>query len=215
MNLKTLLSAYPAKEIIGVSDKDITGLSYDSRKVKKGHLFFALPGVHHHGLEFLDFVEKAGAAAILTDKPPERATKLACIIAEDPRAAMAHISATYYGNPSEKLKLFGVTGTNGKTTSTFLLKSVLETAGIRTGLLGTVQYTGKSFDTPASLTTPESLDLQRMLASMVEDGCSACVMEVSSHSLVQHRVTGTTFEAAIFTNLTQDHLDYHVTMENY
>lgn len=214
MNLKKLLTALQKYDAAGDIDHDLTGLSYDSRKTKKGHLFFALPGANHHGLEFLPQAEKSGAAAVLTDKRPEH-TSLPCIIVENPRHAMALMSSLYYGHPSKKLKLFGITGTNGKTTSSFLMRSVLETAGISCGLLGTVLYSGKQFQLASTLTTPESLDLQEMLANMVKEGAGACVMEVSSHSLIQHRVTGCAFESAIFTNLTQDHLDFHQTMEQY
>jgi len=213
MNLKALLASVRKYEAHGSLDVDLTGISYDSRKVQPGHLFAALPGVHYHGLQFLPQAEQLGAAAVLTDRTPN--TKLPQVIAEDPREALALISNTYYKNPSNQLKLFGVTGTNGKTTSTFLLRSIMQAANLKCGLLGTVQYSGQSFQVASKLTTPESLDLQQMLRQMVEESCSACVMEVSSHSLVQHRVTGCTFESAIFTNLTQDHLDYHQTMEEY
>lgn len=214
MNLKKLLTALQKYEAGGTVDLDITGLSYDSRKTKKGHLFFALPGVHHHGLEFLAQAEKAGAAAVLSDRRAQRSS-IPQIVVENPRLAMALLSSAYFGHPSRKLRLFGVTGTNGKTTSTFLLRSVLETAGIRTGLLGTVSYSGQQFQFPSKLTTPESLDLQELLADMAKEGSQACAMEVSSHSLAQHRVSGCTLESALFTNLTQDHLDYHETMEQY
>src|SRR5262249_49196216 len=166
----------------GPLDLEITGLSYDSRHVRKGHLFAALPGVHHHGLEFLKTAEKAGAVAVLSDRKPE-STKLTTIVVENPRLAFAAISNYFYGNPSTQLKLYGVTGTNGKTTSTFLLKSVLEQAGHSCGILGTVIYGGKGFKTASSLTTPESMDLQQMMAAMVSEGVTACAMEVSSHSL--------------------------------
>lgn len=214
MNLKKLLSALQKYQAGGDVDLEITGLSYNSRKTRRGHLFFALPGLHHHGLDFLPQAEKSGAVAVLSDRKPEK-SKLPYIVTDQPRLAMALLSSAYYDHPSRKLRLFGITGTNGKTTSTFLLQSILATAGLQTGLLGTVRYSGQKFQFPSTLTTPESLDLQEMLASMVEEGCKACVMEVSSHSLVQHRVSGSSFEIAIFTNLTQDHLDYHENMEKY
>ena len=214
MNLKKLLSALQKYEAVGPVDIEITGLSYSSRKTQKGHLFFALPGAHHHGLNFLPQAEKAGAVAVLSNRRPEK-TSIPCVLVDEPRTAMAALGSAFYGHPSRKLKVFGVTGTNGKTTSTFLLQSILETAGMKCGLLGTVRYSGQKFQFPSTLTTPESLDLQELFASMVQEGCHACVMEVSSHSLVQQRVAGTTFETAIFTNLTQDHLDFHKTMEQY
>ena len=213
MNLKTLLSVLQKYEISGVPDLDITGFAYDSRKVKPGHLFAALPGLQHHGSEFQAQAEKNGAVALLSDRPLK--SSLTAITVENPRLALAALSNAFYQYPSTKLELFGVTGTNGKTTITYLLHSILETAGLRTGLLGTVVYSGKEFRSDAKLTTPESLDLQEMLAKMVAEKDQACVMEVSSHSLVMSRVAGCAFEAAIFTNLTQDHLDFHKTMENY
>lgn len=214
MNLKKLLSALQKYEAGGSVDIEITGLSYNSRKTRKGHLFFALPGVHHHGMSFLAQAEKAGAAAVLSDRRPEKSS-LPYILVDQPRMAMGALGSAFYGHPSRALKVFGITGTNGKTTSTFLLRSILETAGMRCGLLGTVGYSGQEFRFPSTLTTPESLDLQEMLARMVKEGCHACVMEVSSHSLVQYRVASTNFEVAVFTNLTQDHLDFHQTMEQY
>ena len=213
MNLRTLLSFLEKYDAYGNLDVELTGLAYDSRNVQPGNLFAALPGVHFHGTQFLKNAEAAGAAAILTNIEVD--TQLPRIYVDSPRYALAILSHEYYGKPSSKLRLFGATGTNGKTTSTFLLHSVLEQAGITAGLLGTVQYRGPQFKKASSLTTPESLDLQQMFAAMVESGCGACVMEVSSHSLSQYRVAGCNFESMIFTNLTQDHLDYHKTMEDY
>jgi UDP-N-acetylmuramoyl-L-alanyl-D-glutamate--2,6-diaminopimelate ligase len=215
MDLKSLLAPLEQYKAYGSLDIPISGIAYDSRKMDAGYLFAALPGQHFHGLEFLPNALKAGAAAVLSDRTPQITLSIPSIVVSHPRMALAKVSNQFYGHPSYKLKLFGVTGTNGKTTTTFLLRSVLEKAGIRTGLLGTVQYSLKEFTAPSKLTTPESLDLQRMLRQMVIDSCGACVMEVSSHSLVQHRVTGCLFRASIFTNLTQDHLDYHQTMEEY
>jgi UDP-N-acetylmuramoyl-L-alanyl-D-glutamate--2,6-diaminopimelate ligase len=213
MNLRTLLSCLEKYDAIGNVDIDLSGLAYDSRKVRPGYLFFALPGTNFHGTEFLSEAEASGAVAIVTNVDIQ--SSLPRIYVDSPRYALALMSSAYYGHPSRKLKLFGVTGTNGKTTSTFLLHSALEAAGFRCGLLGTVQYRSTSFQSCANLTTPESLDLQEMLARMASEGCAACVMEVSSHSLTQFRVAGCQFEAVIFTNLTQDHLDYHKTMADY
>ncbi|HET6267699.1 MAG TPA: UDP-N-acetylmuramoyl-L-alanyl-D-glutamate--2,6-diaminopimelate ligase, partial [Acidobacteriota bacterium] len=213
MNLKTLLAPLQDSSVYGSVDREITGIAYDSRKVGKGDLFVALPGLHFHGLQFLPQAEQAGAVAVLSDRKPD--TALPCIVVPNARFALATISNTFYDHPSLKLKLFAVTGTNGKTTSTFLMRSVLETAGNKTGIIGTILYGDQDFQTPASLTTPESMDLQKLLARMVQEHCSACAMEASSHSLQQFRVAGCAFETAIFTNLTQDHLDYHVTMEDY
>ena len=213
MNLKPLLAPLEKYETYGSIDVEIRGLSYDSRKIQKAFLFAALPGLQCHGMEFLPQAETAGAAAVISDR--KAGTKLPHIVVPNPRLALAKISNAFYHYPSTQLELFGVTGTNGKTTSTFLMHSVLEKAGVHSGILGTIQYRGQKFATPARLTTPESLDLQELLATMVSEGCGACVMEVSSHSLSQYRVAGCRFAAAIFTNLTQDHLDYHRTMEEY
>ena len=213
MNLRTLLSSLEKYDAHGNLDIEISGLAYDSRKVQPGYLFAGLPGIQFHGGQFVPEAEAAGAAAILTDTPVP--TGLPQILVKSPRLALALLSDAYFDHPSEHLKLFGVTGTNGKTTSTFLLRSALKVAGYGCGLLGTVQYHGSQFVSQAKLTTPESLDLQKMLADMVADRCNSCVMEVSSHSLVQYRVAACHFQAIIFTNLTQDHLDYHGTMEDY
>ena len=213
MNLKTLLAPLQDSSVYGSIDLEITGIAYDSRKVSHGNLFVGLPGLHFHGLQFLPQAEQAGAVAVLSDRKPE--SRLPCIVVSNARLALATISNTFYDYPSSKLKLFAVTGTNGKTTSTFLMRSVLEKAGNKTGIIGTILYGDQDFQTPASLTTPESLDLQNLLARMVAEHCTACAMEASSHSMQQYRVAGCSFETAIFTNLTQDHLDYHVTMEDY
>jgi len=213
MNLRTLLSFLEKYDAYGNLDVEITGLAYDSRKLQPGNLFAALPGTNFHGAQFLKDAEAAGAAAILTNK--EISTELPHIQVDSPRYALAVLSHQYHGKPSEQLRLFGVTGTNGKTTSTFLMRSVLEAAGISTGLLGTVQYRGPQFLEQSRLTTPESLDLQQLLSVMVSEDCGGCVMEVSSHSLIQQRVAACHFESVIFTNLTQDHLDFHKTMEDY
>src|SRR5439155_4428805 len=167
MDLKTLLAPLQKFQTKGNLDLEITGISYDSRKIKAGNLFAALPGVHFHGNRFIPDAEKSGAVAVLTDQPAD--TQLTLVLTQNPRLALAQISNAFYGDPSAKLRLFGVTGTNRKTTSTFLMRSILEAAEIRTGLLGTVQYTSSGFNTPAQLTTPESVDLQRMFVQMLQD----------------------------------------------
>lgn len=213
MNLKTLLASLKDAKLYGSPDVEITGIACNSHQIRKGALFAALPGLHAHGSQFLPQAEAAGAAAVLSDRVLH--TSLPLIVAAQPRSALAALSCGFFQNPSTRMKLFGVTGTNGKTTSTFLLRSVLEAAGMKTGLVGTVYYGSSGFNAPASLTTPESCELQELLSRMVQDGCGACAMEVSSHSLDQYRAAGCYYQAAIFTNLTQDHLDYHKTMEQY
>ena len=157
----------------------------------------------------------SGASAIVCERngiAPQKATR---IKVKDVREALARLASGYYQNPSSKLKVIGVTGTNGKTTVSFMIKAMLEKAGIKTGLMGTVHYEIGERVIPAQRTTPEALEVQQMMAQMLRAGCQACVMEVSSHALEQKRVLGVEFDVAIFTNLTHDHLDYHKTMENY
>jgi len=213
MQLRLLLKALPEYELRGDSNLEIAGICYDSRKVKPGCLFAALPGQKSHGLEFLSEAIANGAAAILADWPIESA--LPTILVSETRRSMALISNRFYGEPSRKLKLVGITGTNGKTTISYLIRSIFETAGTLCGLVGSILYDGDQFTKQSAMTTPESVDLQELLIRFLNEGSGACSMEASSQGLDQHRVRGCTFEAAIFTNLTQDHLDYHKTMERY
>ncbi len=197
-----------------LSDPEISSLSYDSRSAGVGSLFFALPGVRTNGAEFAQQAAGHGAAAVVAES---RIGDCGCPVVEvpDARAAMAAIAASFYEHPDRSLKCAGVTGTNGKTTTAFLLKHLLDSASLRTGLIGTVKYVVGSEEIPAPRTTPESPDLQEMMARMRDGGSRAVVMEVSSHSLVQQRVKGIEFDVAAFTNLTQDHLDYHRSMDAY
>ncbi len=215
MQLKQLIAHLPGASVEGSLDREVTGLTYDSRRVTPGMVFVAIPGQHVDGHEFINMAIERGATAILCERNGfmlHRATK---IKVPDVREAMARAAAAFYEQPSSKLKVIGVTGTNGKTTVAFMVKAILEAAGIKTGLLGTVRYEIGDRIFPAQRTTPESLEVQQMLAAMVRADCQACVMEVSSHALEQKRVLGVDFDVAIFTNLTRDHLDYHGTMENY
>ncbi|HEY7160967.1 MAG TPA: UDP-N-acetylmuramoyl-L-alanyl-D-glutamate--2,6-diaminopimelate ligase [Acidobacteriota bacterium] len=213
MKLGALLTALEEFELIGAIDVDINGIAYDSKNVKPGYLFAALPGQNAHGLQFVSEVKEQGAAAILSDSPFD--TSLPLVLVPGARYALANLSNRFYGEPSKKLKLVGITGTNGKTTVSFLVRSIFEAAGILCGLIGTIRYSGEQFSKRSAMTTPESVDLQKLLIQFLEEGSGACSMEVSSQGLDQHRVTGCTFEVGIFTNLTQDHLDYHQTMERY
>lgn len=215
MQLKQLVNHVPALSIEGSLEREIQGLTYDSRRVTSGMVFVAIPGHNVDGHDFIDSAVDRGAAAIICQRNgfvPQRATK---IKVADVREALAMAAAAYYDYPSTKLKMIGVTGTNGKTTVAFMVKHILETAGIKTGLMGTIRYEVGERVIPAHRTTPEALEVQQMLAHMVKADCEACVMEVSSHALDQKRVQGIDFDVAIFTNLTQDHLDYHETMEQY
>ena len=215
MQLKEIISQFSPVSIEGPLDREVAGITYDSRRVTPGMIFVAIPGQHVDGHQFIDAAIDRGAAAIICTKngfSSQRATK---IKVADAREALAHAAAAYYQHPGTKLKVIGVTGTNGKTTVAFMVKEILEAAGIKTGLIGTVRYEIGERVIPAHRTTPEALEIQQMMAQMLRAGCAACVMEVSSHALEQQRVGGIDFDLGIFTNLTQDHLDYHGTMEEY
>jgi UDP-N-acetylmuramoyl-L-alanyl-D-glutamate--2,6-diaminopimelate ligase len=197
-------------------DKEINGLDYDSRRIKPGYLFIAMRGESTDGNRYIDSAVKNGAVAVVTDSPeevPRSGTTWA--VAQHGRRVLALISANFYGNPAQKLKISGVTGTNGKTTTTFLLESVLAFSGKQSALVGTIEYHVAGRVLPAPHTTPESLELNQIFAEALQHGASDCVMEVSSHALEQGRVWSVPFEVAIFTNLTRDHLDYHKDMEAY
>ena len=194
---------------------DIRGIAYDSRQVQPGDVFIALTGLKAAGANFAADAIRRGAVAVIADRPAEAETSVPWVIVADARAAMASLAAEFYGHPSRSMQVVGITGTNGKTTTAYLLRAVFESAGKRCGLLGTVAYSVGDRELPALRTTPEAPDVQRMFRQMVEGGCRACVMEVSSHALALRRVDDTTFAAGVFTNLTRDHLDYHGDMESY
>jgi len=215
MQLKEITRAVQAIRVEGPLDREITGITCDSRQVMPGMVFVAVPGVHADGHSFIPNAIDRGAAAIICERNgfvPQRATK---IKVPSIRTALAQAAAAFYHYPARRLKVIGVTGTNGKTTVAFLIKHLLEAAGTKTGLIGTVRYEIGDRVIPAQRTTPEALEIQRLMAHMVNAECKACVMEVSSHALEQQRVGEIEFDATVFTNLTQDHLDYHGTMENY
>jgi UDP-N-acetylmuramoyl-L-alanyl-D-glutamate--2,6-diaminopimelate ligase len=214
MQLKTLLAAIPVRQIIGPVDRAVESIAYDSRRVQRDGLFVALRGEKSDGHDFIDQAMEKGATVIVGERA-EKNSRATCVVVENTRTAMADLSARFFNYPARKLKLAGVTGTNGKTTTTFLIKHICEKAGMRCGLLGTVRYEIGERVLPAARTTPESLDLQELLAQIRDAGCRAAAMEVSSHALAQNRVRDIEWDVAVFTNLTQDHLDYHGTMENY
>ncbi len=193
---------------------EIIGLAYDSRLVKPGDLFVAIPGFQRDGHDYVgDAQEKGAVAAVVERWLPN--LDLPQIKVANARLALSRMSANFYGHPSDKLRVLGVTGTNGKTTSSYFIRSILEAAGVRTGVIGTIQVLMGQREHTASRTTPEALDLQKTLAEMVEEGLAAVVIEVSSHALELNRVADVTFDGALFTNLSQDHLDFHATMEEY
>ncbi len=203
----------PGARIAGEGSVDVASLAYDSRKVEPGTLFFCVPGEKVDGHDFAPAAVKAGAVALVVERELE--LEVAQVVVADARAAMAPLAARFWGDPTSELRVVGVTGTNGKTTTAFLIREVLEAAGIQTGLLGTVRQVVGGVEEEVERTTPEAIDLQGTFRRMLEAGDKACVMEVSSHALALHRADAIHFEVALFTNLTQDHLDFHADMEDY
>lgn len=195
------------------ADLRIEALEYDSRKVKPGSLFCCIVGTFSDGHEYAQKAVDAGAAGLLVER--ELPIELPQVIVPNTRIAMAEMAAELYGHPERELRLVGITGTNGKTTSTYMIKAIAERAGMKAGLIGTIRNMVGQRVIDTERTTPESVDLYRLLREMRDEGVEIVAMEVSSHSLDQHRVHGLTFEVGEFTNLTQDHLDYHKTFENY
>jgi len=208
----------PEARSVDQPDTPVAAIAHDSRTVSPGSVFVAVPGLHADGAAFAAAAIGRGAIAVVAESPAPADTRVPWLRTSNARQALAELSAIFYGHPSESLTVIGVTGTNGKTTTTYLLASVLDAAGLPCGRLGTVSVrTGPvpGDETEASHTTPESNEVQRLLREMVTRGCKACAMEVSSHALVLHRVAAVRFAAAIFTNLTRDHLDFHGDMASY
>ena len=212
--LSELLTALETYELCADGDQEIGGIVCDSREAEEGSLFVALEGAKENGLAFLQDAKKRGAVCAVCQTPPTE--KLPYVLVPDTHAALAALAAKWYGEPAGKMQMIAVTGTNGKTTTTYLLKQLLETClGAKVGLIGTNQNMIGARSFPTDRTTPNALRVQQLLWEMEHDGCTHVVMEVSSHALVQKRVEGIAFAVGIFTNLTQDHLDYHRTMEAY
>src|SRR5438093_636128 len=214
MQLKTLLAATPVRQVIGSLDRPVENIAYDSRRVQRNSLFAALRGEKTDGHQFIGQAIDKGASVIVAERE-NNDPRVTCLVVDNTRTALADLAAAFYGHPARKLRLAAVTGTNGKTTTTFLIKHICERAGLRCGLVGTVRYEIGERILPAIRTTPESLDLQELLAQIANAGCKAAAIEVSSHALAQERARGLEWNVAVFTNLTQDHLDFHDTMENY
>src|SRR6266478_486262 len=214
MQLKTLAAAIAVRQVIGTLNRPVESIAYDSRRVQRNGLFVALRGGKSDGHEFIGQAIEKGASVIVAERE-EKYPRATCLIVENSRTALADLSRVFYGRPGDRLTLAAVTGTNGKTTTTFLIKHICEKAGLRCGLIGTVRYEIGERILPAIRTTPESLDLQELLAQIVNAGCRAAAIEVSSHALAQDRTRGLEWNVAVFTNLTQDHLDFHGTMESY
>ena len=216
MTLRTLLDLLQRIESpVSVGDTTVRSVTYDSRQAGPGSVFVALRGVKADGTSFALEAIKRGAIAVVSESEPPADASVPWVRVGDARLALAALSAEFYGHPSEELTLVGITGTNGKTTTSYLLASIFEAAGIKSGRIGTVGYRIGAREIDAARTTPEAPDVQAMLRQMVSDGCGACVMEVSSHALSLRRADYLRFAAGIFTNLTRDHLDFHGDMEAY
>jgi UDP-N-acetylmuramoyl-L-alanyl-D-glutamate--2,6-diaminopimelate ligase len=215
MKLADIVKIFKPLAVVGPLDQEITGIAYDSRRVMPGHMFVAMRGERTDGHRFVEAAIERGAAAIVLERDASFNPRATRIKVSDARWSMAQASAQFYNHPSQQLKVIGVTGTNGKTTTAFMVKAIMEAAGVSCGLLGTVQYQIGERVIPASRTTPESVDIQDMMSQMLRAGCGGVSMEVSSHAIDQLRVEQVDFDVAIFTNLSQDHLDYHGTMEEY
>jgi UDP-N-acetylmuramoyl-L-alanyl-D-glutamate--2,6-diaminopimelate ligase len=200
-----------AEAAVGV----VTGIAYDSRRVEPGHVFVALKGQRADGAAFVGDAIGRGAAAVVSELPAPPDVHTPWTIVADARYALALLAAAFYRYPSGQMKVVGITGTNGKTTTAHLIAAIFEAAGIPCGIVGTVGYRVAGEIREATHTTPEAPEIQRLLREMVDRGCGACAMEVSSHALAQRRADETTFAAAVFTNLTRDHLDFHGDMESY
>lgn len=216
MKLSDLLERLEYECLQGSVDQEVTGLAYDSRKAEKGSVFVCIPGAVRDGHEFGPQVAEKGAAALIVERKLD-IDGITQIKVKNARYALACLSAAYFGHPAEKLKTIGITGTKGKTTTTYMVKDILESAGIKTGLIGTIETIIGEERIPASNTTPESYIVQESFVKMVEAGCQAVVMEVSSQGLMLDRVAGFTFDYGVFTNLEKDHIgpNEHKDMEDY
>ena len=214
MRLQELLLDVAVKELHADPMTEITSVVYDSRKSEPGALFVAISGFTSDGNRFIPMAVEKGAAVVVTAKRPE--TDVPYVLVESDRLALAMIGCNFYGRPAEHMTMIGITGTNGKTSSTLLLKAVLEkTLGARVGLIGTMENRIGQETIPTERTTPESLELQKLFARMRDAGCTHVVMEVSSHAIILERIGGIRYDVAAFTNLTEDHLDFHKTMDAY
>lgn len=215
MRLGNLLRNIDALQIIGNVDSEVTGLTLDSREVKQGSLFAAIGGLQVDGHTFIEKAISQGAVCILCEKLPEKATGAVFVQVSSSSEALGIMAAEFYGNPSERLKVIGVTGTNGKTSVTTMLYEVYMSMGHKTGLLSTIKYSVNGVDYASTHTTPHSIRIQELLAEMLAAGCEYVFMEVSSHAIAQNRISGLKFEGGVFTNITHDHLDFHPTFKDY
>jgi len=214
MRLAELVAELAGARVVGDDSVEVRDLAYDSRKVEPGTLFFCVVGEKADGHEFGARAVEEGAAALVVERELTE-LDVAQVVVEDSRAAMAPLAARFWGDPTAELRMVGVTGTNGKTTTAFLVQEILKAANFPCGLLGTVKQVVGGVEKEVVRTTPEAIELQATFRAMLEGGDEACVMEVSSHAMTLHRADAIHFEVAIFTNLTQDHLDFHADMEDY
>lgn len=216
MKLEKLLASIKALEVKGDLNKDISGVNIDSRLIEKDHLFFAVKGTQTDGHNYIDkAIEKGATAIVLQDMPAQLTEGVTYVRVEHVEQIVGEVATVFYDNPTQKLRLVGVTGTNGKTTIATVLYNMFRRLGHKTGLLSTVMNYIDAEAFPTSHTTPDPITLNRLLARMADAGCEYVFMEVSSHSIVQNRIGGLKFAGGIFTNITRDHLDYHKTFENY
>ena len=215
MKLERLLKGVVPLSVSGPLDANVSGVVCDSRQVRQGSAFVAVAGTSGDGWAFVDDAVQRGAVAVVSEHEPQTRREATQIQVRDARAVLSQMSAAFHDNPSQKLLVCGVTGTNGKTTTVYMLQAMIAACDMPCGLIGTVEYRIGERAIPASRTTPDAVTLQSLLAQIVTAGCRAVAMEVSSHALDQKRTDGIVFDAAVFTNLTQDHLDYHGTMERY
>ena len=217
MKLSKLLERLEYEVVQGSVETEVTTLANDSRKVESGSVFVCISGAVFDGHQYVSDVAKKGAAAIIAERDIEAPKGVTVIKAENTRYALALMSAAYFGYPAEKLKVIGITGTKGKTTTTYLIRSILEGVGHKVGLIGTIEAIIGDRKIPAANTTPESFTIQQYFAQMVEEGCDSVVMEVSSQGLMLHRTAGIPFEIGIFTNLGKDHIgpNEHKDFEDY
>ncbi len=203
-------------KVSGSTDIFINDIAFDSRKVKKGSLFVAVKGTNTDGHLYLHQAAESGAICIVCENLPDIQNKdITYVVVKNSSLALSYIAANFFDNPSEKLKLIGVTGTNGKTTIATLLHKTFMALGHKSGLISTVRYLINNHESPSSFTTPDAIELNRLLSEMLKEGCEYCFMEVSSHAVVQNRIAGLNFAGGIFSNLTQDHLDYHKNFKEY
>lgn len=215
MKLETLLQSVETLAVSGAIDVDVGGIDYDSRRVEPGHLFVAVRGHQDDGGNYVSDALSGGATVIVSENDPNLGAGVTHVKVTCARRAMAELASAFYGHPSDRMKVIGITGTNGKTTTAYMIRNLLRGGGFSPGLLGTVAYEIGDRTIPAARTTPEAPDLHALFRRMLDAGCDSAVMEVSSHAIALQRVHGIDYDVCVFTNLSRDHLDYHGDMESY